>query len=248
MKLVYFFLIVIVIYLVASNVKVVHMSELSSEEQNELINRSKVRSMLINSHIKSDLQKKRFSSEQKNSRDYKHDQQDLSIDHNEVPSMIDLIELVKSKYLSSFYRFNVANRPTTTSTTCSKQIRDLVMNEMEGWNSLVSNSQDLLVIKDFKCIYVIEAGDEFSVKGMASAMYLGRTAHFRVCYYGKLYRSLDQLQMDNDVYEMQLTELALIPKNEFLKEIPGEYTPFLALDKQMEYVNYINQMHQNENI
>ena len=52
MKLIIFLIIVVILYFVATQIKVFHVDTLSREQRTELENRSKIRSMLVSNHIK----------------------------------------------------------------------------------------------------------------------------------------------------------------------------------------------------
>src|SRR5579872_1066022 len=128
MKLAYFVIIIIVIYIIASQIKVVHIDTLPNNHQKELEDRSKVRSMLINNYVKDEKPNSKhqfeedrliglldkYSSEQFQSTDYKTNYQDLSGGIPELPNGSNLMFLIKSEFVDDQYKFNTPNLPVTT--------------------------------------------------------------------------------------------------------------------------------------
>jgi len=142
MKLIYFIVIILVIYFIASQIRVIHIDKLSPEKKTELNNRSKARSMLIQNYIKEEnvdnagsISKSgfqfpdnrlvgltdKYSSEQFQSTNYKRNFQDLTGGYIELPNASNLLFLIESEYIDDQYAFgdgqyvfNITNQPVTT--------------------------------------------------------------------------------------------------------------------------------------
>lgn len=164
MKLIYFIVIVIVIYVVASQIKVIHFEKLPTEQKQEVNNRSKVRSMLMNNYIKEPINgtnlrstispsakfldnkliglSNKYSSEQFQSTDYTRNNQDLTGGSIILPNASNLLFLIKSEYVDDQYKFNIATQPVTTrNSNRTTMIQDKkylrqIKKDMEGWNEL----------------------------------------------------------------------------------------------------------------
>ena len=139
MKLLYFLIIVLIIYYIGTKINVVHIDTLPTEQQSELENRSKIRSMIMDNHIKEKLNKKvlkktdftfkenellkykdMYSATGAHTRDYKHDYFDLlSEPHMKLPKARDIYILLRSEfidteYIRDQYKFNVTGQPSVS--------------------------------------------------------------------------------------------------------------------------------------
>ena len=255
--------------------------------KSELKNRSKFKSMLLHSHIKCDQNKiilddnknvsddnkitfrdnktigytDKYSSEEFQSTDYKHNFYDFSGGNIELPNASNLLILIKSEYVDDQYRFNVSNQPVTTrypnSNTCvidGKYIKH-IKRSIQSWNELFykyyQTNEQLLVVKDIKLFFVLETLNEFIIKANVSLLYLGKTLHLQVSYYGEIERTDDFLNGQTDKYVLQVTEVRPITKTEFGEKIipatsQSDTWPFMSMYDQMKYVDRINKLHQSE--
>lgn len=307
MKLIYFLIILIAIYLIATQIKVTHVNSLPNPQKRELKERFRFRKLLDN-YVKTEpevdfdadvngssgndlndfspneskmeseskpnlLQPKpratfqdnrmigytdKYSSEQFQSTNYKHNFYDFSGGNIELPNANNLYILIKSEYVDDQYRFNVSGQPVTTRYP-SKSLDHLdrkyikhIRRDIEAWNELFykyyqTNKQHIQV-RGIKPIFVMETLNEFIIKVNVSLLYLGRSMHFQLLYYGQIERTDDFLDGSVDKYILQLVEIKPITKSEFdTQTMPNESpSPFMSMNEQMEYVDRINQMHKDE--
>lgn len=144
MKLLLFLIIVLIIYLIATQIKVVHTNTLPLEQRIDVENRAKIRSMLMHNHVKchdhhghgrhtrlnnlnTNTTKVDFNERINNTKnDYltKDDYNTNKIDHNtnkvdhttknDYLSINKLLEKIKNEYLNLNYKFNIIGLPVTT--------------------------------------------------------------------------------------------------------------------------------------
>jgi len=210
----------------------------------------------------------KYSSEQFQSTDYKRNFQDLTGGKIQLPNASELLYLITSEYLddeshhgTGQYRFNLANQPVTTrhpnknQTPKDKKYMKAISRNIKGWNELFYKYYQMsgrpLTVKCIKLLFVMETENEFIVKVNASLLYLGKSIHFQITYYGQIDRSDDFLNGNTDVYVLQPVEIRPIPKSEFAVEpLPMNENesdgPFMTMNEQLQYVDRINKMHQDE--
>lgn len=269
MKLAYFVIIIIVIYVIVSQIKVVHINTLPDNHQKELSDRSKVRSMLVNNYIKEEKPKHQFeedrliglldkySSEQFQSTDYKTNYQDLSGGIPELPNASNLMFLIKSEFVDDQYKFNTPNLPATTRNNGMTKPIDgkylgFIRRDIDGWNVLFykyfQSNKRYLIIKDIRILFVRETEDEFFITVNVSMMYRGRSIHFQLTYYGQKLKSDDFLNNPVDEYNLQLVDIKPIPRDDFYVTYePRDLSkPPMSMADQMKYVDRIRRLHQSE--
>lgn len=135
MKFIYFLIIVVIIYFIATQIKLVHIDSIPEEKKIELKTKSKMRSMIMENHVK-DKKKKtketfnsdsatfgtnkligltnKYSADQYNSRDYKDNYWDLTQYKPQLPNANNLFYLIRSEYRDEQFKFNISNQPVTT--------------------------------------------------------------------------------------------------------------------------------------
>jgi hypothetical protein len=138
MKLIYFLLIVLAIYLLATSINVVHINSMPAEHQAELKEKSKIRSYLKNDNVECkssttapplqenfDFKENEYlknselySAKEYNSPNYKHDYFDLESRPIILPTANDLFILIRSEFIDSTYhnnkyKFNITGLPVT---------------------------------------------------------------------------------------------------------------------------------------
>lgn len=274
MKLAYFIIIVIIIYAVASQIKVVHVDSLPTTHKQEVDKRSKIRSMLVSNYIKEDQPKSvqlsedrlgglldKYSSEQFQSTDYRRNFQDFTGGVPELPNSSNLLYLIRSEYVDDQYKFNIANLPVTTRNNSGKpnsadrKYLKFISRDIDGWNELFykyfQSTGKYLYTRDIKILFVRETEDEFFLTVNVSMLYLQRTIHFQLTYYGQKLRSDDIINEPVDEYNLQLVDIKPIPKSDFdvtfePQDVAGESHPFMSMADQMKYVDRIRRMHQTE--
>ena len=274
MKLAYFIIIVIIIYAVASQIKVVHVESLPAIHKQEVDKRSKIRSMLVNNNIKEEnpSSKKltedkleglldKYSSEQFQSTDYKRNRQDLTGGLPVLPNSSNLLYLIRSEYVDEQYKFNMANLPVTTRNNSGKpnatdrKYLKFIGRDIDGWNELFykyfQSTGKYLHTRDIKILFIRETEDEFFLTVNVFMLYLKRTIHFQLTYYGQKLRSDDIINEPDDEYNLQLVDIKPIPKSDFdvtyePRDVAESSHPFMSMADQMTYVDRIRRMHQNE--
>lgn len=244
MKLAYFILIVIVIYAIASQIKVVHVDSLPDDHRQELNDRKTVRSMLVNNYIKeskpqmdskpkSSIQLEddrlnglldKYSSEQFQSTDYKRNHQDLTGGLPILPNASNLLYLIRSEYVDDQYKFNTPNLPVTTRNNGMRNPTDgkylkFIKRDIDGWNELFykyfQSNKKYLLVREIRILFVRETEDEFFITVNVSMLYRDRTIHFQLTYYGQKLRSDDFLNDPVDEFNLQLVDIKPIPRGDF---------------------------------
>lgn len=170
-----------------------------------------------------------------------------------LPNASNLIADIKLKYADNQYRFNLANQPVTTRypnrTTEKKDEKYLkyVKKNIETWNRVYGKNEKLLSTKQIKLILVMETEREFLIKVNVQLIYLNKTMHLELTYYGQIEKTDDFLNGGNDIYTLQLIEIRPISKDNFCKGTDSsDHGPFMSMKEQMAYVDKINKLHQEE--
>lgn len=269
MKLILFLLIIVVIYFIASRIKVVHSDLLSTQEKKELDDRNKIRSMLMYNHIRcanSPQQTKPIENfSHSNSNEYSIDspQPIQKIGINEVLNMI------KFEFLDKQYFFNMSNRPVATRNSNintkkeDKKYIKHIKNNINEWNQVLPLNSDHIKTMVIKPIFIKETDNEFVITVNAKLLYLNKTLHLQLTYYGKIEKTDDFLNGGTDTYILQLVNIKPITKfdfsqlittincsttsdYEFIAQGDNNTDPFISMAEQMAYVNKINKIHENE--
>ena len=262
-------------YLLAINIKFTHIDSLPDKHRNKIRAMTTLRSLFSDNKImETDTSislSDKYSAEQFNSRNYKHNYLDFSGDLPILPNISNLLYLIKSEYRDDQYKFNVANKPvnTTNSVTNPKILQEIIKN-IKGWNDLFykyyqSNKKYIKVV-GIKPIYSMETEDELYVGVYISIIYINRSIHFIVTYYGKITHDFTFIDGDNGTrYLLQLVDIKPVPKEEFDTTLStyDKYDislqnkkngnmiwsdQFMSMDEQLDYVKKINDMHISENI
>jgi len=254
MKLILFLIIVAIIYFIASQIKMVHIGTLPKEERAELNNRSKIKSAL-QSYIRcNDNHTEKFANLGKKPT-YRKEKIETVPEPN-FPNATKLIKTIKSEFLNNQYKFNLARQPVTTrypnkntKRIDNKYIKHIKKN-INAWNNIFTDDYyNIIKVKDIRLICIIETTNEFIIKANVQLLYLGKTLHIELSYYGQIEKSDDFLNGQTDVYQLQLLNIKPITKSEF--EVPvitakSNHNSFMTMDEQMKYVDKINRLHQNE--
>uniref|UniRef100_A0A6C0LTK6 Uncharacterized protein n=1 Tax=viral metagenome TaxID=1070528 RepID=A0A6C0LTK6_9ZZZZ len=254
------------VYYFVTYIEVKHIDSLSEIHRNELLSRNKIRSMLINNHLR-DIPSgyfednkllgyiDKYSSEQFQSTNYKHNYYDFTGEPIELPNASNLLMLIKSEFMDEQYRFNIPNQPVTTRYPCyesykkdSKLLKQLRL-EVESWNVLFykyyQTNEKLIQIKDIKMVFIQETQHEFIVKVNIALSYLYKSMHYQLTFYGQIDKTDDIINNPIEQYTLQLINIIPIMKSEYFSDIENE-TPFLTMQDQLKYVDKINKLHQNE--
>lgn len=282
MKLIFFVIFIVILYLILSKLQILHVDSLPSDERSEAKARAEVKNLLVGNHIKKKSDKEilmnrlesnleRYSSEQFNSNDYTDNYWELAgnapkskidgqINPAGLPNASNLLELIRSEYQDDDYRFNLANLPVSThvpnKNTMSEDRKFLraIEKDIYSWNKLFqkyfSIENKLITVNELRGSFVQQTSDEFMIVLYASLMYLDKSIHFKLQYYGQILRNDEFLNNPTTEYPLQLVDIQPIRKAEF-NNVPvasnlKEDTPFLSMQDQLAYVDRINEFHLNE--
>lgn len=264
MKLILFLIIVLIIYFIASRIKIVHSKTLSDQEKKDFDERNRVRSLLMTNHIKCEnIQDKDINKSEKFS-----NMNTTSItntfltDDNKLPSIHELLDMIKEEFLDKKYYFNMANLPVTTRysnyniKSKDKKYIKHIKNNINEWNEIFDdnqNSDKYIEIKEIKPIFIKETENEFIITINTKLSYLQKTLHIQITYYGQIEENDDFINNDTetDTYILQLIQFKPIHKNDYGQNITAynnniHNSSFITMDEQMAYVNKIKKMHENE--
>jgi len=236
-----FVLFLFIIYFIASQIKVYHISSLPDKQQTELKERNKTRSRLLKNHISVDPDKKEeFKTLPTKNNPFSN-----------LPYPLDLISLIKEEYGTDQYKFNNVNLPVSFKYNDDDPIYiSHILQDMRSWNRLFPKYYDtnrqLLAVNAIHITSIQQTEAEFIIHATASLTYLSRTMHVKVIYYGEIIRTDNILSNDTDTYILHLIDIKAIRKNDFGTKI-YEPDPFLTMKDQLSYVERINYMHKNEN-
>lgn len=232
-----FIVIIIIIYLIVSNINIFHVDSLPEKHKNQLKKRVKLRSMLLNNHLKQVVNKK----------------------SSDLPNAPSLIDLIRSEYVDPYpqYVFNKPNLPMTTRYPHDKNdpidqtYIKLIKGDITSWNLLFkkyySTIKKFILIKNIKLITVQETETEFLLTANVSLTYLSKTLHLNLLYHGENIRSDDFLNGAPPIqHSLQLVRVIPIKKGEYDAEIKFKSDPFITMADQLSYVQQVNFLHQQE--
>lgn len=232
MKLLLFFIIIFIIYILAILIKVTHVNQLPQNEKTEIETRSKIRSMLMHNHIKCQQPNVEHFTDvsKKKKRESPHE----------------LLEIIKDEYLDQNYKFNIIGLPVTTrnfnNSPIDKKYIYHIRNNINEWNHL---SDKIIELLNIKLVFIQETENEFLIKVNVKILYAKKTMHLSLCYHGRIERTDDPINLGNDVYIFQLVDIKPLSRNDFdTKHLISNQ--FITMEDQLKYVDRINQMHNNE--
>ncbi len=260
MKLLLFLIIILIIYLLAINIKVVHTSTMPIVEKKEVEDRHKIRKMLTNNHIKTfdnydDQQTFNYQQIEKFTPiiapDHKNDK---------LPTAKKLLSMIKSEFLIDSYLFNIANLPVTTrhpssdSVMKDKKYKKYIEKSIEEWNEILDDNY--LSIKYISLFFIKETASEFVIMSNNKLLYQNKSLHLQTTFYGTFNKNDDFINGGSDTWTLQLVDIKPITKTDFDSSLnlskkwigadSQNYGPFMSMAEQMTYVNKINKMHQDE--
>ena len=258
MKLILFLIIIIIIYYVATKIKVVHIDSLPPNNKNELITRKKLKDVLTTSYIKDDNTSKNLRIESfVNDLEFDTTSVQKPNAHNayKAYNAYDVLNNIKEEFLDDQYKFNIPNLPQTTR-YCTKYTAHIDNKYVEQIKRNINDWNETISIQGIKPIFIIEAGKEFVMKINVSLLYANKTMHLELEYYGQIERSDDFLNGGFDSYILQLVSIKPIKKSEYDINPDAPIAadnnldinnPFISMREQLEYVDKINKMHLNDN-
>jgi len=260
-----FILIIVIIYLIAAKVNVVHADNLPEEQKRELNKRSEVKSLLLNGHLKESFYPQRNETPETGTNfqlynpsdinDYRPNMEKLI---KALPNASNLIQLIISEYVDRQYKFNEPNLPVTfrypsdRKKPVDRKYLELIRKDINSWNLLFekyfSVNKQFIKVENIKLISAEETEVEFVLNVNAKLSYLGKSLHLTLGYYGQVIRSDDFLGGAPPVqYIIQLFNVIPLKKHEFEAKVEFKSDPFLNMSDQLAYVERISYMHKNEN-
>ena len=232
MKLIIIIIILIIVYLIFTHVKLVHFNTLPSKDKYELEERSKIRSMLINNHIKSDEDIDNLK------------QAPLKIEHFSVESKPDIIDLIKKYHLNRSYKFNIPNLPVQTSTSTStstsfqfqtKKYTKKINSDMSQWQKITKCK---IHIQKINILMVVYTDVEAIITANAYLFCENKPLCVELKYY---FRTEQPDEFDREeISIIQLIEITPMKRKKI------NYSPFISMKDQMAYVNSVDTKHKNE--
>lgn len=268
MKLLLFLIIVLVIYLIAINIKVVHTSTLPIIDKKELEDRQKIRQMLTTRHIKSCENDEKINEIIKKPKieNFSLVNKQLSASpkyyipghKTNLPVGSKLLSMIKSEFLSESYTFNFANLPVTTRYPNSDSMRKdniykkYITKSIEEWNDVFNGdhkTKNYLLVKNISLLFIKETENEFVIVSNIKLLYLNKSLHLQTTFYGKINRNDDFINGGFDTWILQLVDIKPIKKAEYNSSINQSNSwsgPFMSMTEQMAYVDKINKMHRDE--
>lgn len=258
MKIVFFLIIIIIVYILALQIKVVHIKSLPEQDRNELKMKSKLKEIMYTNSIKS---KNKLFNNYQNRYDLPV-RVDLTnsdtLDINDLPDVTNLIELIKNEFVDSDFKFNISNLPVTTQNcnkfTCKndkyivKNIREYILK----WNELFDNNP-IIKILEIKPIFIMKTEREFFVKSFVKLFYNNRSLHLEVVYYAESDKGDDYDSWSDTSYTLYLNSIRPILKADYVYSIEkiesiekNNFGPFQSLSDQLKYVKKINEKHKND--
>lgn len=265
-KFILFLIIILIIYFIATRIQVIHIDKLPEKEKTDLNNRNKIRTMLLANHIKC------YDNQKNENFENIPNRSDASIISNtpntstnssnlsdrELPDADELLDIIKSEYVNSKFKFNIANQPVTsrysnknTKIADHKYIK-YIKNNIKKWNDFFENmfKNGLIHVIEIKPIFVKETENEFFIKVNVKLFYQEKTLHLELTYYGQIEKSDDFLNGGNNVYNLQLVEIKPLTKSDYNASIEesnrNKNNPFMTMSEQLLYVDKINKMHREE--
>lgn len=267
MKLIIFLVIVVIIYYLATKIKVIHIDKVHPENKKELTDRKKIKDALTYSYIKCiDKQKpnKNIVSIENFENIILRDDDADCINTNApkknskwLPDACSLVDIIREEFVDSQYKFNVPNLPRNTR-YCNKYTKQLdnkylkqIKLNINEWNELFYQN-NIIMVKNMKPIFIIETETEFVMKVNVSLLYQEKTMHMELEYYGQIEKCDEFLEGGCDSYILQLVSIRPIRKSEYDAEIGtindvNINNPFMPMNEQLSYVDKIKQMHFMEN-
>lgn len=163
----------------------------------------------------------------------------------------DLLRRIKNEYLDTEYHYNLSNQPSVTrypsNDRYSKDRKYLkyIRDSINSWNEICDKRKKMFVQKLIPII-ITETEDEFVITVRAKMIFCGKFLHLELSFHGIVLRS-DDFDQD-DSCEIQLVNIKPISRIIFddTNQNPKEYNPFISMDQQLKYVAEMKHIHQND--
>lgn len=208
MKIIYFIAIVIIIYVIASRIKVVHIDSL---EENLELTRD------MNRQIRKDKMAVKSSLSDPDARGIRLPWKETftAKTHSTYP-VREFIGLIREQCLDSNYQFNVQNQPVTTrypDKLADGPALQKIRSHINSWNNVLGQNShfDLICLRP---IMVKEVPSEFIIYLIAKIRYVNETIHLTLTYYG-IIDEIDDFFDRKDSYYLKLIDMKSVPKQVF---------------------------------
>lgn len=242
MNIIIILIVIVIIYLFLKCTKVVHVDTLPPDKQKELNNKSKMRSLLLQNHIKNINNVEAFSPTMSTD--------NINIkDKSNYKSSFPL-SLIKSRYLDNIYQFNIANLPVTRrylSESPKRIDREYMIKIKMHINHMFTNCLhhnhriDLHTIQPY---FILETEYDFIIKVAVDLTYHRKNINLLITYYGTIEQTDDILNGTSYVNKLQMIDIIT---TKYLPQISNiKYNPFITMEEQLQYVKKINDLHVNE--
>ena len=275
MKLILFLIIIIIIYFIATQIKVVHINTLPNEQKIELNDRSRIRNMLTSNYIKTS--DKTAPVPRKKSSDITHlpcpdtdrlENVDVSstlllpcphtgrLENGSdslpllLPDATMLLQNIKKYHVNNQYKFNIATLPVTARSPSSSTLH-LDKKYIKHITKNINSWNKTLNIPQ-ESINVVKIKPIFITETSNEFIVKANTdilylkKHiFLQLTYYGYIERSDDPFNQNDYYTLQLVDLKPITRQEYMSE-HNIHQPFMSMAEQMEYVSKINKMHDEE--
>lgn len=237
MKLLIFIIILLALYYIATQIKVVHINTLPESQKNELVNKNKIRDMLKTSYIKSSDDVKDTVVREKFS---KYIDPIKYFVNDDTKNSQDVLDKIKFNFVEKDFIFNVPNLPVTRKNVDSTKYIKFIHNEINLWKSLDPE----IYIRDISPIDMLQTSQEFLIRSNVEISYRENHIYLQTVFYGKIYERDDILTGKNR-YNLRLVSVRKIDNKSYHSKNFND-NPFLTMEQQMAYVEKINQMHIDE--
>ena len=240
MELFIFLIIILVIYFVATQIQVVHSSQIPAKERVNIRGKNKPNK---NDSTKMNPDedpkgssydyRKLFMSDPSvpsgaNTYDYTKDYYDFYVDPAEpdhLPNTDDLFTLIRNEYVDSQFRFNIVNQPVTTrrfnrinADLDSKYTKQISKN-INSWNDLFEKYFTIkkrpIKVVDIKPLVVMETTNEFVIKVNVAITYTKQPIYYLLTYFGQIDKTGDFFGDGIDIYTLQLVDIKQIKRCDY---------------------------------
>jgi hypothetical protein len=231
MNLIYFLIILLIIYFVASQIQVTHITALPSANRQKIKPKTtdpiEINTRNVDPYNTANGRGISQASSL-DSRDYRINYYDLGKEYQgDLPDANGLILLIKNDYLDTFYKFNISNQPVITRNSGNSPKDKKYLNEIKkdilSWNDIFEKyygtHNKYIKVTGIKIINIKETESEFvTVVGVALS-YRSKAIYLRLSYYGQVERTDDFLNGGRDTYLLQMFDLQQINRSDYQPEI-----------------------------
>lgn len=175
-------------------------------------------------------------------------------DKFQMSNSIDLdnvIDLIYSKFVVRVDDFNFANKPTTNRkfdkhNYNDKNLMKNIISSINKWNSLFQKySIDSVYIDDIHISDILETESECILTVRAILIHNFQKRHIEMKFFGVKDRYNDFFTTNGCTYNVVLFSIENISSRQYHEKSIID-NPFMTMEQQLEYVKYIEKIHQDE--